>query len=99
MSVPYCTDCSRIFLLSFCLPTVFQVKDYIVGFDDMGGSDEFDTEVLEWRIGSAGALDYTGALEGPPSTVEKKTSFIGRGAAKKRGTRSGWEDDSDDDFN
>ena len=71
----------------------------------MGGNDDFDTEVLEWRIGSAGAIDYSGSLEGPPSKVEVHTSFIGGrtaakgGAAKKRGTRAGWEDDSDDEFN
>ena len=77
-----------------------------MGFDDLGGNDDFDTEVLEWRIGTAGAIEYTGSLEGPPSKVEVKTSFIGRGssaarggAAKKRGTRAGWEDDSDDEFN
>jgi hypothetical protein len=65
----------------------------------MGGADDFDTEVLEWRIGTSGALDYTGALEGVPTGVEVKTTFIGRkGAASKRGTRAGWEDDSDDEF-
>lgn len=85
-------------LITVCLRPAGQVKDYIVGFDDMGGMDDFDTEVLEWRIGTSGAIEYSGSLEGPPTGVEKKTTFIGRGAASKRGTRSGWEDDSDDDF-
>ena len=93
---PFLCDKLRIIML----PTVAcvlrgKVKDYIVGFDDMGGSDEFDTEVLEWRLGETGILDYTGALEGPPQ-VEKKTSYIGK--TKQRATRDGWDDDSDDDF-
>jgi hypothetical protein len=31
-----------------------QVKDRIVGFEDLGNKDEFGTGVLEWRLGRAG---------------------------------------------
>lgn len=91
--------CERLRIIM--LPTVAcvikgKVKDYIVGFDDLGGQDEFDTEVLEWRLGTSNVIDYTGALEGPPSAEVKKSSYIGK--SSKRATRDGWDDDSDDDF-
>lgn len=45
------------------IPTVALIKDnktkdYIVGFDDLGGRDDFSTEMLEWRIAQSGAIDY-----------------------------------------
>ena len=42
------------------LMMIIQVKDYIVGFDELGGEDDFDSEILEWRLGTAGVVDYTG---------------------------------------
>lgn len=35
-----------------------KTKDYIVGFDDLGGRDDFSTEMLEWRIAQSGAIEY-----------------------------------------
>lgn len=35
-----------------------KTKDYIVGFDDLGGRDDFSTEMMEWRIAQSGAIDY-----------------------------------------
>lgn len=35
-----------------------KTKDYIVGFDDLGGRDDFTTEMMEWRIAQSGAIDY-----------------------------------------
>lgn len=35
-----------------------KTKDFIVGFDDLGGRDDFSTEMLEWRIAQSGAIDY-----------------------------------------
>mmetsp|Transcript_6207 Transcript_6207/g.15995 ORF Transcript_6207/g.15995 Transcript_6207/m.15995 type:complete len:232 (+) Transcript_6207:61-756(+) len=98
---PFLAERLRIIMLpTVALVVKGKIKDYIVGFDDLGGADDFDTEVLEWRIGAAGVLDYTGALEGPPSGKDKKkNTFIGKADAKgRRGGRYGWEDDSDDDF-
>ena len=41
-----------------------QVVDHIVGFDELGGTDSFDTEVLEWRLSTKGLVHYDGDLEG-----------------------------------
>ena len=38
--------------------------DHIVGFDELGGTDSFDTEVLEWRLSTKGLVHYDGDLEG-----------------------------------
>lgn len=40
------------------IPTIMLVKDektkdFIVGFDDLGGHDEFTTKMMEWRIAQA----------------------------------------------
>ena len=43
-----------------CSVTVFtrlQV-DYIVGFDDLGGTDDFSTDMMEWRIARADVINY-----------------------------------------
>ena len=98
---PFLAERLRIIML----PTVAcvikgKVKDYVMGFDDLGGVDDFDTEVLEWRLGMAGVLDYNGNLDGPP-TAEKtgRIGFVGRQTNKgKAYTRNGAETDSDDDF-
>lgn len=41
------------------LPTIvlfkdFKSVDYIIGFDSLGGHDEFTTEMMEWRIAQKG---------------------------------------------
>jgi len=89
-----------IFLPTICCVIKGKVKDYVVGFDELGGTDEFDTEVLEWRLGIAGVLHYEGALEGPPDPNASKSGrrgFVGK-EKKNRATRAGWESDSDEDF-
>lgn len=82
------------------LPTIvlfkdFKSKDFIIGFDDLGGVDDFTTEMMEWRIARSGIINYNGDLTVPPAqaakerrpmfTVERKTI---------RGTAG---DSSDDD--
>jgi hypothetical protein len=85
------------------LPTIALVKDsktkdYIIGFDDLGGIDEFTTEMLEWRIARAEVIDYHGDILNPPDAAagssSKKRSFIG-GQNKK--IIRGKEGDSDSD--
>jgi len=82
------------------LPTLvlfedFKSVDYIIGFDSLGGIDEFSTEMMEWRIAQKGIISYNGDLTSPPDSKpkEKKLAF---GAVQKniRGTN---RDDSDDD--
>lgn len=56
-----------------------KTKDYIVGFTDLGNCDDYSTEILEWRIAQAGAINYNGDLVYPPDKkkmqkhVTKKT--------------------------
>ena len=59
------------------IPTIALVKegktiDYIVGFADLGNSDDFDTEMLEWRIARAAIIEYNGDLLNPPQQNKKK---------------------------
>jgi hypothetical protein len=88
------------------LPTICVAKegktvDYIVGFDDLGGRDEFPTEMLEWRIARSGAIKYNGDLMHPPGSDEhskggKLSSILGRPTTKNIRGRKG-DDSSDED--
>jgi len=76
-----------------------KTKDYIKGFDDLGGHDEFPTEMLEWRLGCAGVINYSGNLLEPPTTgSDKKThsSLLANKIVRDR-QRTALNDDSDDD--
>lgn len=35
-----------------------KTKDYVIGFTDLGNTDEFSTEMLEWRLGCADVINY-----------------------------------------
>ena len=82
------------------LPTIACVidaktKDYIKGFDDLGGHDDFSTEMLEWRLGCTGVVDYSGNLLEPPDdskTRKKQVNYYG----KKSIRESAPDSDSDD---
>uniref|UniRef100_V5HU15 Thioredoxin domain-containing protein 9 n=1 Tax=Ixodes ricinus TaxID=34613 RepID=V5HU15_IXORI len=83
------------------LPTIvlfkdFVSKDMIVGFDSLGGTDDFSTEMMEWRIARAGILNYAGDLTVPPNEAkpERKPAFAFQ-RKTIRGTPG--DDDSDDD--
>ena len=69
--------------------------DFIKGFDDLGGHDEFSTEMLEWRIARADVLNYHGDLLTPPDDPNKKKTNILRNP--KRAIREGDDDSSDED--
>jgi len=70
-----------------------QVVDYVVGFDDLGGKDDFTTEMLEERLAAADVLKLSDAV-----------AAARRGDAKQpqRSIRSGLyqreSDDEDSDF-
>ncbi len=85
------------------IPTLALIKesktvDYVVGFTDLGNTDEFDTEMLEWRIARADVIEYQGDLINPPAQgarkkhLTTKTKPIIRGSGKQN-------EDSDDDNN
>ena len=88
---------SIIILPSICMVIKGKIKDWIMGFDDLGGTADFTTETLEWRLGVSGVLQYEGDLEGPPKPVKSvKGRHMIKG--KARAGREGWESDSDEDF-
>jgi len=83
------------------IPTLIMIKNsitqgYVVGFSDLGGTDEFDTEMLEWRLGHAEVINYKGDLSAPPDQhmKKKKTNFIGKKIKMKKS--QGADDSSDE---
>lgn len=83
------------------MPTVCLVKDgktvdYVVGLDDLGGKEDFPTEMMEWRIAQAGVINYSGDLSTPPvaGAAAKKTAIT---KASKKTIRGKVDDDDDDD--
>ena len=83
------------------LPTLALIKDgktkgFIVGFDDLGGVDEFPTEMLEWRLGIADIIDYSG--DKPDLKVSNQQRSIFDFPKKKGRTARDEDDDDDDDY-
>lgn len=81
------------------LPTIALMKDgktgdYIVGFDELGGVDDFATEMLEWRLGRSSIIEYAGDLVNPPDQKAKKKSSI---HFQKKTVREKDDTDSDED--
>ena len=70
-----------------------KTKDYIVGFDDLGGVDEFPTEMLEWRLSLAEMIDYSGDK---PSVKPRAQSRVLGYPDQIKNVR-GNNDESDDD--
>uniref|UniRef100_A0A3Q3GU08 Thioredoxin domain-containing protein 9 n=1 Tax=Labrus bergylta TaxID=56723 RepID=A0A3Q3GU08_9LABR len=73
-----------------------KTKDYVVGFTDLGNTDEFPTEMLEWRLGCAGVINYSGNLMEPP-TVNKRSGTKFTKVEKKTIRGRGYDSDSDSD--
>lgn len=60
---PFLVERLRIKVLpTICIAKDGKTTDYIVGFDDLGGSDDFPIEMLEWRLGRAEVIQYSGSL-------------------------------------
>lgn len=72
-----------------------KTKDYIVGFDDLGGRDDFSTEMMEWRIAQSGAIDYNGDLLTPPDQAKKQKNLLQQ---QKKTIRGRQYDSDDSDF-
>ncbi|MCL4139741.1 UNVERIFIED_CONTAM: hypothetical protein GTU68_046674, partial [Idotea baltica] len=83
------------------LPTMSLIKsgktrDFVVGFTDLGNTDEFPTEMLEWRIARADVIEYSGDLLNPPSAKNNYGRQNMKVVAKKKTIRGGRHQDSDD---
>lgn len=80
------------------LPTIVLIKDSktvdrIVGFDELGGKDEFSSDMMEWRIARSEVISYSGNIYEPPTSESKKAIHF----AAKKTIRSNEDDFSDDD--
>ncbi|XP_066928883.1 uncharacterized protein [Clytia hemisphaerica] len=71
-----------------------KTKDFIVGFDDLGGVDDFPTEMLEWRLGMADMINYNGDK---PALKKKAQTRVFGFAGKSKNIRDDGESDDDSD--
>merc|ERR1711977_207539 len=85
----------------FMLPTMAcvikgQVAEYIVGFDDMGGDDDFPTEALAQRLSQIGVAEYEGGdiLAQQQRASKPQKGYVGRRFIK--GDRDSDDYDSSD---
>ncbi|KAL1764340.1 thioredoxin domain-containing protein 9, partial [Sigmodon hispidus] len=92
--------CERLWIK--VIPTLALVRDgktqdYVVGFTDLGNTDDFTTEILEWRLGCSDVINYSGNLMEPPFQSQKKfgTNFTKLEKKTIRGKK--YDSDSDDD--
>ncbi|KAM9343799.1 thioredoxin domain-containing protein 9 [Pholidichthys leucotaenia] len=75
-----------------------KTNDYVVGFTDLGNTDEFTTEMLEWRLGCANVINYSGNLMEPPMTTQRSGSKITKVEKKAiRGRGYDFDSDSEED--
>ncbi|CAH8868819.1 unnamed protein product [Trichobilharzia szidati] len=88
------------------IPTMILVKneqicDRIIGFDELGGHDEFSTAMLEWRLAVGKVIKYTGDLSLPPDASKLTPGLSSSSITKRRENKSvrskciGDDDDSD----
>ncbi|MGB1596912.1 MAG: thioredoxin domain-containing protein [Promethearchaeia archaeon] len=90
------------------LPTVTlckagKVLDHIVGFDDVGGCDDFETPVYEWRIACQGVIKVDYDVHDGPLGHRDKWEQGPKGGSKMGKVRAGVyssrrDGDSDDDL-
>ncbi|KAG8196567.1 hypothetical protein JTE90_003580 [Oedothorax gibbosus] len=84
------------------LPTIVLCKegkivDYIIGFDDLGGVDDFSTEMMEWRIARANVMNYDGDIYSPPGCpkIKRINPLLKRATKTIRGGAKDSDTDSD----
>lgn len=97
---PFLVERLRIKVLpTICIAKDGKTTDYIVGFDDLGARDDFPTEMLEWRLGRADVINYSGDLLTPPwdPAVEGSKKTIGFARKSDKTIRDDGDDDSDND--
>ncbi|KAG1928104.1 thioredoxin domain-containing protein 9-like [Pimephales promelas] len=73
-----------------------KTKDYIVGFTDLGNTDEFPTEMLEWRLGCSSIINYSGNILEPPTMGQKSGKKFTK-VEKKTIRGKGYDSDSESD--
>ncbi|XP_026000908.1 thioredoxin domain-containing protein 9 [Astatotilapia calliptera] len=94
---PFLTERLRIKVIpTLALLIDGKTKDYVVGFTDLGNTDEFTTEMLEWRLGCADVINYSGNLREPPTATQRSGTKFTK-VEKKTIRGRGYDSDSDDD--
>lgn len=92
---PFLTERLRIKVIpTLALLIDGKTKDYVVGFTDLGNRDEFSTEILEWRLGCADVITYSGNLMERPSEAKKSGTKFTK-VEKKTIRGRGYDSDSD----
>ncbi|XP_030642591.1 thioredoxin domain-containing protein 9 [Chanos chanos] len=92
---PFLTERLRIKVLpTLALVKDGKTKDYIVGFTDLGNTDDFTTEMLEWRLGCSDIINYSGNLLEPPTGGQKSGSRFTK-VEKKTIRGKGYDSDSE----
>lgn len=94
---PFLTERLRIKVIpTLALVLDGKTKDYVVGFTDLGNTDEFSTEMLEWRLGCADIINYSGNLMEPPTATQRPGTKFTK-VDKKTIRGRGYDSDSEDD--
>ncbi|CAM6089279.1 unnamed protein product [Calypogeia fissa] len=89
---PFLTERLKIFMLpTLALVKNGKVEDYVVGFDELGGSDDFSTEELEDRLARPGVI----IMDGEAKVLQQKTAP--KRSARQGGSSKGGDDTDDED--
>ena len=100
---PFLTERLKIWMLpTLALISKEKVLDYIVGFDDLGGSDDFPTEHLRLVLASKNMINYHGddaEADARRSAYQKTTEVVEKPNLRKGGGNLVLgSDDEDSDF-
>mmetsp|Transcript_31194 Transcript_31194/g.79528 ORF Transcript_31194/g.79528 Transcript_31194/m.79528 type:complete len:212 (-) Transcript_31194:958-1593(-) len=89
---PFLTERLKIWMLpTLALVRGEKVEDYVVGFTELGNTDDFDTELLEQRLAKSEMIDYDW-----PAARPKALAGPGK-ALRKGGKTTASDEDSDFD--
>lgn len=97
---PFLTERLKIWML----PTLAIIKsekttDYVVGFDELGGKEDFPTGVLEARLVNAGVLFESDAAPVPrPAVDDKEIRTVRKGGESNFASMVKSPSDEDSDF-
>ncbi|XP_057788180.1 thioredoxin domain-containing protein 9 homolog [Salvia miltiorrhiza] len=79
---PFLSEKLRIVVLpTLALVKNAKVEDYVVGFDELGGRDDFSTEELEERIAKAEVINFEGESSGKLSKSKAPTRNVRHGSS------------------